>query len=1311
MTEKNIILGLNSFNCKSKISNANWENKMIEPITILQGDSITVRNCLLDTRTNNTTNIVIPNDVEISLEYYFYFINRGGNQSPSPFTTELQIPGEPLVQPLVQTGMFDFLNCLNYGTSDSKGYISAQIISPNEIGIIEFSRSADVATATLIPTSSIIPLSSSGTVIQTSTKIPQPAVSFDADNITIQSTTFVGGSTTFTYPDPGPDEGLIDGGNIVGYFYSNNKLLPTPSCPNLGTTVPLVESIMYPDFTNGINPNNPPVVSGIPNVYVPTTSWNIGEDVEVKINIEIYPDVLKVTDIGWYVTWSPFTIITVSADNVNTDVNMTVGNAYVFQCDSISNPILNQITVGRKFTASWSGQTAAQPVVVGVQFDGIYAYLQVVGLEAFTFGVTPTYTSITFTQTALGQAMVVTETELINTEKAIKFTTDAVFDPEAFSGTFYFTQIKSDITSLCNLNNFCIPMNVTSGDGLPYLAYMNQSEVDSSGNPTGVCNPTKRVPIKKKWKYLLKAGSYTQNELATTITRSMATQKQKIQRKYWLDNQLSIATTPTDGINKQYRGLPPSVAIPYDPNNPPQGTSAVPVPIPFIDNFNAYQNGAYTDGYPKTAYNPSRYYLSKNPKAYPPPSGINELHQLSPDYNTKIDEDDQPFLFRPTAYAKPNPFFVPQTGGGIDNGIIGIQEGNPNPMTSGTAYTGAFTVLGTAPNGQSNFVGDMNPYQGQTFYPDGSSQPDMFAGSNFSFNFFHDTLPYPPEQMVGYSVIIYDYDNANVLSTVTQFKDLPVVNGGSTSAGLDVITFVATENFIPAIIGEGKYKLWNNYTVDFIWLGDTLLDKVIPPNWVVDYVGVGPTYPLVTSNTQNIGAYAFEISWVANSNLLTTADLSCNFFIPAGTLNPSQQPNYLYSAGMCYNDSNLFKWNQMQGNNPLVDVYFSPFLTDCFSPFFQNQIRNSIVNTGNLIGPSNFYGIRPVITQQLEYIIYNQVSIDPSNNDVIETPTLQYSPNYEVVCPLVGASQMSLIYNPDDNLFQLNYMHTPLYIKPTAGSNAVQESVGIYPSYYYPFPPDQAGLKSPPQGVFMSDKQSGIILSDMQPRNFWELLGFNVDECIANPPDNNRGESFMTFEEFLKKTTGGFSGSANSFNAKIDMVGTAEQCYASAPDTYSVGGAINLPPTNGQQITATVFQNSYDLSPIYYEVNTTNSLNAAQISLQDDDCGHYVIEITAYNSEFLNDNEKAEVKAIVNNYFISANSFLTTNGQDAYVYYHQGEPINISNLKIRILNPKTLEEVKLLGPNNSLYLQITKQIFKPTFENINTNQNSQVPFS
>jgi len=110
----------------------------------------------------------------------------------------------------------------------------------------------------------------------------------------------------------------------------------------------------------------------------------------------------------------------------------------------------------------------------------------------------------------------------------------------------------------------------------------------------------------------------------------------------------------------------------------------------------------------------------------------------------------------------------------------------------------------------------------------------------------------------------------------------------------------------------------------------------------------------------------------------------------------------------------------------------------------------------------------------------------------------------------------------------------------------------------------------------------------------------------------------------------------------------------------------------------------------YFQVTNTNTINAAKIPTQRDQTGHYLIEITGYNSIYLDDQNKKEIKSIVSSYYIgSAGSFVSQPFPDSYNYYHVGAPITLSNIKVRILDPYTNQEAQI-GPNSSVYLQVNK---------------------
>jgi hypothetical protein len=123
----------------------------------------------------------------------------------------------------------------------------------------------------------------------------------------------------------------------------------------------------------------------------------------------------------------------------------------------------------------------------------------------------------------------------------------------------------------------------------------------------------------------------------------------------------------------------------------------------------------------------------------------------------------------------------------------------------------------------------------------------------------------------------------------------------------------------------------------------------------------------------------------------------------------------------------------------------------------------------------------------------------------------------------------------------------------------------------------------------------------------------------------------------------------------------------------------------GSGSTSTQLQNNY------FEVQNTNTLNAVRIPTVRDQTGHFLISITGYNSIYIDDKSKHEIKSIVSSYFVSQGSFVAQVFPESYNYYHVGAPISISNLKIMILDPFTMEEAQI-GPNSSVYIQVNKML-------------------
>jgi hypothetical protein len=412
-------------------------------------------------------------------------------------------------------------------------------------------------------------------------------------------------------------------------------------------------------------------------------------------------------------------------------------------------------------------------------------------------------------------------------------------------------------------------------------------------------------------------------------------------------------------------------------------------------------------------------------------------------------------------------------------------------------------------------------------------------------------------------------------------------------------------------------------------------------------------------------------------------------------------PNFRLSL----NDSNFQNYNSMPVGearqpiatlpfDPVIDMVYTPFLSDVNSPFYWfSEARFDPTDAAlnpPYEPPDMNYGIRPIISTM------NLIEVGEVDT-VIGAGPIYIIP--DITSPLVGASEMSLTFNDEgSNLFALPFLHNPLYSKPDPTTDEVQASVAKIPSSYC--------VGSIPtnlvQGVVQVDRQSGILLKSMTSKTrsgknglFWEKLGFvPSDICVKTDASGN---PICDYRTFISKTTGGFSGTANIYNPAYNVRGSSEICYASVEDMYSIGGWYsNTAPANPFPL-AEEYKFIQNFNTVYYTVENTTSIYAKSQALNDSDTGHFLIELQAWDLAFCNETDKKQVKSVVSSYFVSANSFVSQIGPESFQYYHIGSSLSISSVKCRILNPKTMEEALLIGPNSSIYVQFVRQ---PTTANI-----------
>ena len=284
--------------------------------------------------------------------------------------------------------------------------------------------------------------------------------------------------------------------------------------------------------------------------------------------------------------------------------------------------------------------------------------------------------------------------------------------------------------------------------------------------------------------------------------------------------------------------------------------------------------------------------------------------------------------------------------------------------------------------------------------------------------------------------------------------------------------------------------------------------------------------------------------------------------------------------------------------------------------------------------------------------------------------------------------------------------------------------------------------------------QSGVLFKKMEPANFWfNILGFNKDILVTEeelglthdgnpdpiylPQDLNR----FTYERFNDITTRSLLSTAMNFtqspnfpnsqpsyvagmfypnpaNALVQSLNSSvidswydyEMTYnflgevlasfnlgckpPNTPGPYSEGAIVQgVSPTGDLYVSPPIWNEAW-----YSALDQTVTLNAsAPPIIISSEYGHYLLEIQGYGDDkngLLNENAKFNSKAIVSNYYVNQGSFVTQPFQDPQTYIHVGEPITLSNYKIRILEPNSMNVVQGLGSNSSIYIQINKAYSK-----------------
>jgi hypothetical protein len=498
------------------------------------------------------------------------------------------------------------------------------------------------------------------------------------------------------------------------------------------------------------------------------------------------------------------------------------------------------------------------------------------------------------------------------------------------------------------------------------------------------------------------------------------------------------------------------------------------------------------------------------------------------------------------------------------------------------------------------------------------------------------------------------------------------------------------------------------------------------------------------------------------------------------TLDPTPNPTAVFPDSFIgtnrYNDL-IAEWGNLQyssnsvdfSSNPVHSGVFTNFLTD--TPFNTDYMEDryfayyGIFNNPQ-VGPEQNPNPFNLALQHSNPIIYTPAHYSGGygsmNEGIVDSQaTAQGNWYREYASSVVGSTEISLEYNPETEVFQWTYLHTPILEQPlTAGTSStdasepievvkIVKSVNIAINNNFWNNDEFSNKAFGEVKVCEQTRHSGVFFQSMEPASFWQdIMGFDVPNITFDASYVWGVDRKMTFQEFNKITTSGYVGIENNFNTTMNNTAGSTTnpvvvVNKNAP-AYLAPIPCNALDINNKPIVNFVYTYSelmnsdewimehyvlkndaiyslgipnvvfyYDYGAIagvqsdFYEeyssaLTATNPLQAIQIPLsQTNGSGHYFVEIVGYNNntnDFVNDNSIYAIKSIVAAYYVSPNSFITQPFADTAVYEHIGDTVYLNKFKVRLLDPLNMKQAAPLGPNSSVYLQLGRQINKDSMK-------------
>ena len=260
--------------------------------------------------------------------------------------------------------------------------------------------------------------------------------------------------------------------------------------------------------------------------------------------------------------------------------------------------------------------------------------------------------------------------------------------------------------------------------------------------------------------------------------------------------------------------------------------------------------------------------------------------------------------------------------------------------------------------------------------------------------------------------------------------------------------------------------------------------------------------------------------------------------------------------------------------------------------------------------------------------------------------------------PIIGARKFAFDYGEDGNVFRWIDGHQAICDPAEAKKNP-------------PLPSEAIGFfQSSDNLYYQVNAATGIIISDMEPKTFWQdIMGLynNIIEPLQFGTDvDNKTMSYVPYDCLRFKVPtessplNGFS--VSNTRTQLPETGTSATPTPTAPLFVDTAGI----PTNA------------------VDGETPLVIGA----------GFYLVEILSLNlaqSNLIDNNEnRGNISAIVSTQY-NANDSITGFADSGIPYIHRGSPAIIASANVRILDPDTKQVPLNLGNRNTVFLQLSSE--------------------